>query len=100
MLRDEEWREKDRLMLRDGKVYVPRDKKMRAEVIWLYHDTLVGGHRGQWKATELVTRNFWWSGVTKECKKYIEGCDMCQQNKNCTEAPAGKLMLNTVPEKP
>ena len=42
----------------DGKVYVPRDENLRAEVIWLYHDILVGGHRGQWKITELVMRNF------------------------------------------
>jgi len=34
-------------MLRDGKVYVPRDKKLRTEVIWLHHNMPVGGHRGQ-----------------------------------------------------
>ena len=50
--------------------------------------------------TELVTRNFWWPGVTKEVKKYVEECDVCQKNKNQTETPTGKLMPNTVPEKP
>jgi len=34
-------------MLRDKKVYVPRDNKLRAEVIQLHHDTPVEGHRGQ-----------------------------------------------------
>jgi len=33
ILRDKEWREKDRLMLRDRNVYVPKDEKLRAEVI-------------------------------------------------------------------
>ena len=33
MLRDKEWREENGLILRDKKVYVPRDKKLRAEVI-------------------------------------------------------------------
>ena len=47
MLRDEEWREKNELMLRDEKVYVLKDEKLRAKVIWLYHNTLVGGHGGQ-----------------------------------------------------
>jgi len=82
MLRDEEWKEENGLMLRDRKVYVPKDEKSRVEVIWLHHDTLVGGHRGQWKTTELVTRNFWWPGVTKEVKKYVERCDAYQINKN------------------
>jgi len=87
-------------MLRNRKVYVPKDKKLRAEVIQLYYDTPVEGHRGQWKTTELVTRNFWWPGVTKEVKKYIEGCNTCQRNKNWTEALVGKLMPNSTPEKP
>jgi len=48
----------------------------------------------------LVTRNFWWSEVIKEVKKYIESCDAYQRNKNHTKALAGKLMPNVVPEKP
>jgi len=28
MLRDEEWREEDGLMLKEGKVYVPKDKEL------------------------------------------------------------------------
>ena len=47
MLRDEEWQEKDRLILRNRKIYVLKNKKLRAEIIWLYHNILVGGHRGQ-----------------------------------------------------
>ena len=47
----------------------------------------------------MVTRNFWWPGVTKEVKKYIESYNACQRNKNCIEVPAGKLISNTVPEK-
>jgi len=48
---------------------------------------------------ELVTHNFWWPGITKEVKQYVEGCDACQHNKNCTEQPAGKLMPNSILEK-
>jgi len=64
VLRDEEWQEYEGLMLKEGKVYIPKNEKLRAEVIRLHHDTPVGGHGGQWKTTELVTRNFWWSGVS------------------------------------
>jgi len=99
MLRDEEWREEDGLLLKKEKVYVPKDEALRVEVIRLHHDTPVGGHGGQWKTTELVTRNFWWPGVTREVKQYVEGCDACQHNKNRTEQPAGKLMPNLIPEK-
>ena len=66
MLRDKEWREKDRLMLKEGKVYVSKDEELRTEIIRLHHDTPVGGYGEQWKTVELVTRNFWWPEVTKE----------------------------------
>ena len=58
MLRDKEWQKENGLMLRDEKVYIPRDKRLRVEVIQLHHDMLVREHRGQWKTIELVTRNF------------------------------------------
>ena len=99
MLRDEEWREEDRLMLRKGKVYVPKDKALRVEIIRLHHDTPMGEYGGQWKIAEMVTRNFWWPGVMREVKQYVEGYDTCQRNKNCTEQPAGKLMPNSIPDK-
>jgi len=68
VLRDEEWREENSVMYKKGKVYVPKDEKLRVEIIRLHHDTPIGGHGGQWKTVELVIRNFWWPGITKEVK--------------------------------
>ena len=49
---------------------------------------------------ELVTRNYWWPGVTRDVERYVEGYDLCQQMKNRTEEVAGKLKLSKVLEKP
>ena len=38
--------------------------------------------------------------MTKEVKRYMEGCDQCQRMKNRAEMPAGKLRSNKVPERP
>ena len=46
MLRDEEWREVDGVMYKEGKVYMPKDDKLRAEIIRLHYDIPVGGHGG------------------------------------------------------
>ena len=59
ILRDKEWREEDSLMLREEKVYVPKDKALRVGIIRLHHDMPMGGHGGQFKMAEIVTRNFW-----------------------------------------
>jgi len=74
-LRDEEWQIKEGLVLKEGRVYVPKDEKLRVEIIWLHHDTPIAEYRGQWKIVELVTRNYWWPGVTKKVKRDVEGCD-------------------------
>jgi len=81
MLRDEEWEIEDRVVLKKERIYVP-EGKLRGEIIWLHHDTPVGGHGGRWKMTELVTRNYWWPGVMKEVGRYVDGCDTCQRYKN------------------
>ncbi len=67
------------LMLKEEKVYVLKDEKLRIEIIQLHHDILTAGHRERWKMMELVMRNYWWLGITKEIGKYMEKCDMCQR---------------------
>ena len=57
-------------------------------------------HGRQWKTVELVTRNYWWLGVTRDMGRYVEGYNLCQRIKNRTEEVAGKLKLSKVPEKP
>ena len=88
------------MVLKEGKVYVLKDEKLRAEVIQLHHDVLTAGHEERWKTVELVTRNYWWLGVTRDVGRYVKGCDLCQRMKNRTEELAGKLKLSKIPEKP
>ena len=60
----------------------------------------VAGHRGRWKIVELVIRNYWWPGVTRDIGRYVEGCNLYQKIKNRTEELAEKLKLSEVPKKP
>ena len=34
-------------MLKEGKVYVPKDEELRVEIIQLHHNILVAGHGGR-----------------------------------------------------
>ena len=81
-------------------MYVLKNKELRAEIIQLYHDTLVAEHREKWKTMELVTRNYWWLEVTRDIGRYVEGYDMCQRMKNRMEVMIEKLKLSEVLEKP
>ena len=46
-LRDEEWQIEKGLVLKEGRVYVPKDEKLRVEIIRLHHDTPIVGHGRQ-----------------------------------------------------
>jgi len=59
VLREEEWEIEKDLVLKEEKVYVPKNEELRMEIIQLHYDTLVAGHGGRWKTTKLVTRNYW-----------------------------------------
>jgi len=76
-LRENKWKIEGDILLKEGKVYVPKNEELRTEVIQLHHDVLAAGHGGRWKTVELVTRNYWWPGVTRDVGKYVEGCDLC-----------------------
>ena len=99
-LRGNKWRMEGDLILKEGKIYIPKDRELRVEIIQLHHNVLAAEHGGQWKTVELVTRNYWWPGVTKDIRRYMEGCNLCQRMKNRTEEMAGKLKLREVPENP
>ena len=76
MLRDKEWEVEDGIVIKEGRIYMP-EGDLRREIIQLHHNTLVGGHGGRWKMMELIGRNYWWPGITKEVGRYMDECDAC-----------------------
>jgi len=97
-LKDEEWEIEDGIVLKEGRIYV-LEGDLRREIIQLHHNTPVGGHGRRWKMAELIVRNYWWPGVTKEVGRYVDRCDAYQRYKKRSKALVGKLMPSTIPEK-
>ena len=46
-LRGNKWKIEGDIVLKEGKVYIPKDEELRVEVIQLHHDVLAAGHRGR-----------------------------------------------------
>ena len=44
VLQGDEWQLEGELVLREGKIYILKDEKLRAKIIWLHHDVPVAGH--------------------------------------------------------
>ena len=46
-LRGNEWKMEDELVLKEGKIYVPKDEELRMEIIQLHHDVPAAEHGGR-----------------------------------------------------
>ena len=46
-LQGNKWQIEGDLVLKEEKVYMPKDEELRAKIIWWYHDVLAAGHGGQ-----------------------------------------------------
>ena len=47
VLQGDEWQINGDLVLKEGKVYIPKDEKLRMKIIWLHHDILMAEHGGR-----------------------------------------------------
>ena len=57
---DKGYVEEDGIITWQGRLYVPKNKKLREDIIKEHHDSHVAGHPGRYKTQELITRNYWW----------------------------------------
>ena len=83
--------EEDRVVYIEGRVYIPNNKKLKEEILKENHDLVDVRHPGQHRMLELLKRNYWWPGLKKDVKRYVQGCFKCQQNKVQHQRKAGEL---------
>ena len=98
--KEKDWAENDHLITWQNKIYVPKDKTLRAKIIKVHHDETVAGHPGRNKTQELITRNFWWPRMTNDIRLYVSGCDTCQRTKAHRNKKHAPLNPNEIPTRP
>ena len=84
----------------EGRIYVPNNKKIKEEILKENHDLVDVEHLRQHRMLELIKRTYWWPGLKKNVKKYVQGCFKCQQNKVQHQKKAGELHLLDIPQGP
>src|SRR5579863_8909022 len=67
----------DGLVFYKGLIYVPKNDQLKRRIVQEFHDGLMG-HPGQWKTIELISREYYWLGMSEFVKEYIKGCAICQ----------------------
>ena len=76
----QEWNYENGLIMYKGLVYVPNNNKLKQCITRQFHNGLMG-YLGQWKTIKLISREYWWPGITEFVKAYIKGCATCQTTK-------------------
>lgn len=84
---------------KDGKVVVPQSEQLRWKILHSCHSSLSAGHFGVTKTLDLVSRLFWWPGIRKSVKNFVQTCDSCQRVKASNQHPAGLLHPLPIPER-
>lgn len=95
-----EYMVKDGLLYYQDRILVPNSSKIKEEIIKVYHDSPLSGHGGFLKMFKAATEVFFWIGMRKDIKNFVEQCAICQQIKYPTGRKQGTLHPLQAPTKP
>jgi len=90
----------DGLLRLRGRVYVPNEYSVKAELLSRYHDDPLAGHFGIKKTTALLERKYYWPDLRSDVKEYVESCEICQKTKAKRHRPYGELQSLPQPDGP
>ena len=94
------FREEDKLLYYEDRVYILPNKKLREQLLNNHHDAPIAGHPGVFKTYKLLNCHYWWLSQLKDVKTFVKGCSACQQNKASRQKKAAPLNPHTPPESP
>ena len=60
------------MVYKEGRIYVPNNKKIREEILKENHDSVDVGYLRQHRMLELLKRTYWWPELKENVKKYIQ----------------------------
>uniref|UniRef100_A0A0W0GEJ2 Putative pro-pol protein n=1 Tax=Moniliophthora roreri TaxID=221103 RepID=A0A0W0GEJ2_MONRR len=75
------WKTTDGILYYKNRAYVPNDPTLCKHLVKSIHEALPHGHPEQWNTVDQIQRNYWWPGMTKYIKTFVDGCAACQQMK-------------------
>jgi hypothetical protein len=87
--------EKDNVIYRNNKIYVPKNKEIRDDILHDHHDSPDVGHPGIHCMLELIKRTYWWPMIKTDIQNYVKGCSACQKNKIIRQP--GHISLSPLP---
>ena len=88
------------LILWQGQIYVPANKELRQDIVYDFHDSAIGGHRGVTETYGKLSASYYFPGMRTFVKNYIATCDICWKIKSQRHKPYGHLQPIDPPDRP
>lgn len=86
--------------IRDRNMRIVVPQKLVSEILYLFHDHIVGGHQGKDRTIERIRRTFYWKSMNRDIQNYVSSCITCRQIKSRNQLPYGTMIPHEIPNAP
>jgi transposase InsO family protein len=76
------------------------DEETKATILYEYHDSPVGGHRGMNRTLREIKKRYDWRNMKREVEDYVRRCQNCQRNKTLGPRHRAPMEITTTARKP
>jgi hypothetical protein len=71
------------------------DEAKRKEILYEFHNSPVGGHRGMNKTYRTIKSQYTWPNMKQDVEEYVKRCRSCQINKILTPKHKAPMEITT-----
>jgi len=76
------------------------DEETWATILYEYHDSPMGGHRGMNKTFREIKKRYEWPNMKRDIENYVKKCKSCQINKSLGPRHRAPMEITTTAKKP
>jgi hypothetical protein len=87
------------LLLKKGRIWVVKNSPFQLQLLEFLHSNPTASHSGYHKTIHRAKINFYWKGMRRDIKLFIQNCEVCQVNKPGTIHPSGLLQPLPIPSR-
>ena len=82
-----------------GRVWVPSVSNLRTRILQEIHDSAIHVHPGREALYAIAARQFFWPGMSRDIRTFVENCTECRSNKAWRSLRQGFLKPLPIPDR-
>lgn len=90
---------RDKYLYYRDRLYVPDDDELRAKIVRLCHEDPAVGHPGRARTYALLSREYYWKGMSTFVRRWVRNCYICRRTKSFRVGHQGHLQPLPVPQR-